>query len=246
MPYINIPVTESEPVEIDAQSQFKTEDELEAEVQEAIKRSLQEAELEEAIRRSLADVPPPLIDIYSPSSTETTLQYEPSFQSPGSVADSLYDPPSPPIGISPHSLEESLYGPPSPRLAPHSMTNSSIIPPSAYSGSSSFHSAGDEPLPIEAEEGGERTPSGMMTPTDDGFSTISSAIGRSAPDIAVLADLEPLNVPTIENVDARSEAAETNDSFSVIGASTPGSWTDVDSESESEAGNGQSHIIQRR
>lgn len=225
---VNVPITETESAE--TETQYKTEDELEAEIQEAIRRSL--ADDQEAIRRSLADVPP-LIDFQDSLASSNTLQHS-AAKSPSSIADSLYDPPSP--RRAPASLSDSLYDSPSPRP----MTNSSTIP--AFSESSSFHSAGSEPMDIDADADGERTPSGALTPTDDGFSTISSAVGHVAPDIAVLEDLEELSVPQVRNV-ARSEA--TNDSFSVIDATTPLSWTDVDSDSETEAANGESHVVRR-
>jgi hypothetical protein len=226
-PRIDIPVTESEPIE-STQPQYKTDDEL-------------EAEIEEAIRRSLEDATPP-INTYSRASTET-LQFEPAgVQSPGSMADSLYDPPSPrppTTNLRNHDLHE----------APNYMSNS-LVAGWAYHSTilPSFHSSlGEQPAEVEPLEEGEQTPSGTMTPTDDGFSTISSAVGHAAPDIAVLADLEPLAVPVTEHVDARSESGETNDSFSMVGAGarTPLSWTDVDSESETEAENGQRHITPR-
>lgn len=112
--------------------------------------------------------------------------------------------------------------------------SSSTVPHASPFGS--FYPARGQPVGIDTTlDDGEHTPSGTLTPTDDGFSTISSVAGDAEPDLVTFDD-------------AQSEA-DTNDSFSVVGASvgasTPSTWSDVESESETEAGNGQSHIIRR-
>jgi hypothetical protein len=208
-----VPIWQVDSTPISAQREYKTEDEL-------------NAEIEEAIRRSLDDKHQQLVDISSPAYT-TTETMQPSSKS-----------------STPHSLSDSLFGPPSPRsgfasavqarsVMPEMSTSSAIptmIPQASPFGS--FYSATGDTQAIDVTlNDGERTPSGAMTPTDDGFSTISSVAGDREPEMVRLADIQ--------------SEADTNDSFSVVGASTPGSWSEVDSDSETEAGNGQSHIIRR-
>jgi len=79
---------------------------------------------------------------------------------------------------------------------------------------------------LQEEDDGANTPAGTMTPTDDGFSTCESMAGSGANDIAALSDL---------NEDHMSEGGYTTD-YSLVGASTPGSWSDVGSEAGDEEG----------
>lgn len=78
---------------------------------------------------------------------------------------------------------------------------------------------------------------GTLTPTDDGFSTAASIIGTDAGDVGRLSDIHSM---LDENeMDARSEA--TSETWSNVGgASTPGSWTDVESEAGDEEGH---HVV---
>jgi hypothetical protein len=92
-------------------------------------------------------------------------------------------------------------------------------------------------------EGAEVMSTGTLTPIEDGFSTAASMVDSHADDIAVLS-------MTHDDLDARSEAFSetgfTEAGFSEAGFSelgegrlgvhTPGSWTDVESESGSEYG----------
>ena len=93
-------------------------------------------------------------------------------------------------------------------------------------------------------EDAEVMSTGTMTPTEDGFSTAASMVDSHADDIAVL------SMTHDDELDARSEAFSetgfTEAGFSEAGFSelgedrlgvpTPGSWTDVESESGSEYG----------
>ncbi|KAF2668256.1 hypothetical protein BT63DRAFT_272104 [Microthyrium microscopicum] len=184
---IDIPVYSTEESDIPTPT-YKTDDELEAEIQEAIRLSLTETPV---VRRDTSAT----IQPDSPMQGYST----PMIHSPASD-DSLYRPASPRF----RTLDQSLL-----TTDPSSLTASSSLP---ADGSFLFASA-----PHSAD--GTRTPT---TVNDDAFSTISSN-------------------PDLEMVDARSEA-DTNDSFSVVGASTPGSWSEVDSDSETEAVNGSSHV----
>lgn len=70
---------------------------------------------------------------------------------------------------------------------------------------------------------------GDATPTEDGFSTASSVIGSHADDIAN-------SLISLEHVDGYDDNA--SEAFSEVGGgpSTPGSWTDVGSDDESNFG----------
>jgi hypothetical protein len=235
---IDIPVWEAAPAETPHQPQYKSDEELEAEVEEAIRRSLQDMPVMDFQDSTNAwgSVEDPSTS--SPETLEHSAPASPLTKAVNSLNNSLYAAPSPRVS---EPLENSLYAPPSPTTNDiHQMMEDYFTSPliiASHSRSDSFHSAAGEAA-IEVPEGsGAHMPSGMVTPTDDGYSTIDSTIsvvGAHAEDIAVLADVE----------DDRSEAG-TSDSFSVVGASTPGSWTDVDSESDGEAGNGQGLVAAR-
>jgi len=235
---IDIPVWEAAPTETSNQSQYKSDEELEAEVEEAIRRSLQDMPVLDFQDSTNAwgNVEDHLNS--SPDTLEPSQHASASARAVDSLDNSLYASPSPRV---PEALENSLYAPPSPtrndirQVIEDYFNTSSIIAP--HSTSDSFHSAAGGAVLEVPEESGAHIPSGMTTPTDDDYSTINSTVsvvGAHAEDIAVLADVE----------DGRSDA-DTSESFSVVGASTPGSWTDVDSESDGEAGNGQGLVAAR-
>lgn len=236
---IDIPIWEAAPTETSHQSQYKSDEELEAEVEEAIRRSLQDMpvmDFQDSTNAwgNVEDAPSS-----SPETLEHPLQASPLPRAVDSLNNSLYAAPSPRVS---EALENSLYAHPSPttndmhQMIQDYFTTSPRIAP--QSRSDSFHSAaGEAVVGVQEVESIAHIPSGIITPTDDGYSTIDSTgsvVGAHAEDIAVLADVE----------DGRSEAG-TSDSFSVVGASTPGSWTDVDSESDGEAGNGQGLVAAR-
>jgi hypothetical protein len=206
----DIPIWEVAPTDDQPQHEYKTEEEL-------------NAEIEEAIRRSLEDKSQQLVDVSSPETLQPSITGSSTASTPHSLADSLFGPPSPRSG----------FAAAQPHLAAPEMSSSTIPHASPFG---SFYSATGGPIGIDTTlDDGEHTPSGTLTPTDDGFSTISSVAGDREPEIVTFDD-------------AQSEA-DTNDSFSVVGASigatTPNTWSEIDSESDTEAGNGQSHIIRR-
>jgi hypothetical protein len=225
---IDIPVFEGPAASSLSASQYKTDDELEAEIEEAIRRSLQDMPAME-VDRPWSDIPQPAM----------------TFASSGDR--SLFTFAQPPDSLEPpaHGLEDSLYAPPTPRrnsatLSPAPLSRT--VSPQPLSATASFYDAMD----VE-DERGLATPSGARTPSEAAFSSISgtmsdddvltaaSQAATDAEDVGVLAD-----VASVQDIDGRSDADMSE--FSVVGASTPGSWTDVDSESEAEeAGNGQRH-----
>jgi hypothetical protein len=246
---IDIPIYSAISSEDSEQSRYKSDEELEAEVEEAIRLSLQDM---------------PVLEWEQPME----MAKETSVSSPETLDDSLYALPSPKPAS---SMDNSLYASPSPR-APVSANNPYIVmsspvgfsrllnstsPDVTQSMAESFHSAVGEAAVEVTQEDGEHTPSGVLTPNSpnehtrstafwfqpgEGFQSEASAVaGSDAEDVGVLSELSSVADP----MDTRSEA-DTNDSFSVVGASTPGSWTDVDSESDSEAVNGQGHATAAR
>jgi hypothetical protein len=91
------------------------------------------------------------------------------------------------------------------------------------------HSSGlqEDDADVEAH-----TPSGTLTPTEDGHSTAASFVGSQAEDVARMSDFQ--SVADYHDIDARSEA--TSEAFSMVGVDTPRSWTDVESEADEEEG----------
>ncbi|KAF2101334.1 hypothetical protein NA57DRAFT_64179 [Rhizodiscina lignyota] len=111
------------------------------------------------------------------------------------------------------------------------MVNDSAIPASM---SASFHSALSSPSTVShhsfiPDEHDAPTPTGTLTPVEDGFSTAASMVGSNADDIGAIDLLSDAGL---------SEASE----FSHIsGTRTPSSWTDVGSDEGSEDGEHQQH-----
>ncbi|KAF2435454.1 hypothetical protein EJ08DRAFT_645749 [Tothia fuscella] len=172
----------------DGQSEYFSEEEL-------------EAQIEEAIRRSIDDV-------------SQTPQASDPLTSIAADEDSFYYAPPPNINQPPMSTN-SLY-------------------------TSAIQSMLDEPMQNSLyDDDGHETPSGTLTPTEDGFSTIAS-MASGGDDIGSIADLHSVADNEENHDDAMSENGYATSEFSMVGASTPGSWSDVDSEASEEAGH-QSH-----
>jgi hypothetical protein len=179
----------------DNNSEYFSEEELEAQIQEAIRRSISDI--------SQAQTPP------------TTMQAE-----------------DPPTSI---PAEESFYYAPPPNLnQPPQSTNSLYA--------SAIQSMLDEPLyevdPRPEDDDDAHTPAGTLTPTEDGFSTIGS-MASGGDDVGALSDVASIAGESMHQDEMMSEAGYASE-FSMVGASTPGSWTDV----ESEAGEEEGHSVQ--
>ena len=208
------------------QSQYKTDEELDAEIAEAIRRSLDDA----AITTYLTEKGP---------ETEAKAEEPPPSYLEASQPEmsQLHDRqvPDPPTSV-PGSTYESFYYGPHPSLQQNLNDE--------YSSSSRSVTAQPEPItsidpiPIDEEDAHNvLTPAGMMTPTEDGFSTAASLVG-SGRDVGVLSDIESL-IADEEHAEQRSEAGF-SEAYSVVDVSTPGSWTDVESvDGEEDQGHGQ-------
>jgi hypothetical protein len=208
---IDVPVYETSSTQSQPQSQYKTDEEL-------------EAEIEEAIRRSLQDIPSPstatLVDISTPLPP-----------SPGTL--------SPAVSADLAGLDDSLYALPSPRAEtafsqsyhPEALTIDAVATESA--------------IPVAEEEAiGSQTPriAHPMSPRSDMSefgSALSSALSSALP--STTGPIDEAEVHSLasddEVFDARSEAGM-SEAYSLVGASTPGSWTDVDTDNEGEEMNG--------
>lgn len=178
-----------------AESQYYSEEEMDAQIEEAIRRSMQDQTTNKnpavlSRQPEAMDVDPP-ISVPEPESTESSYYYAP----PPHVN-------QPPQTLFSSAMEDMLQA--------------------------NLHHVSS---PIEEDDA--PTPSGTLTPTEDGFSTAASLVGSHAEDVAQLSDFHSM---LDENeMDARSEA--TSEAYSVVGGvSTPGSWTDVESEAGEEEG----------
>ena len=217
---IDVPVWADVPTENEGQSRYKTDDELEAEIQEAI-------------RRSLADVPASALRQPEESLLiNTSAQLDP-FSDVHALQSSLH---SSPWAQDLQGLDNSLYALPSPRIEPQSIPILSVDSPSTAPASlASFHSATADRKSETAGHDGDETTDGMRTPT-----SATASAGDTDNDID-----EVISVMSGEAFadDARSEAEMSE--FSVVGVSTPGSWTDVDTDGEDEAVNGSTMVPPR-
>ena len=206
------------------QSQYKTDEELNAEIAEAIRRSLEDGAStikNEPEQEAKAEAPPPSC-LEASQQEMSQLHHHPVPDPPTSVPGPVY---------------ESFYYGPHPSLQQN------------RGGGASFHSAISQPeainpidpMPIdEADEHDVPTPAGTMTPTEDGFSSAASLAG-SGRDVGMLSDVESLTADE-EHAEQRSEAGF-SEAYSVVGASTPGSWTDVESvDGEEDQGHDQGHL----
>jgi hypothetical protein len=222
---IDIPIMEALSSQSEPQTQYKTDDELEAEIQEAIRRSLEDMPPAQS-----AYSPPTIFDnapsaSFSPPTTHTL--------SRDTTADLT-------------GLDDSLYALPSPRLLPEYTMEDSYA--------ETYH-----PQPINTvttplvildttiPHDGILTPrgTGTLTPTSE-ISAFSSALSSGLPSTRGADDDEreavPLDVRSLASdddvFDAQSEAGMSETYSMLGGASTPGSWTDVDTDAEGEEING--------
>jgi hypothetical protein len=214
---IDIPITETLSTNHpEQQSQYKTDDELEAEIEEAIRRSLQDVQPAESTYS-----PPDVLDAtsnpWSPPTTHTL--------SPDTTADLT-------------GLDDSLYALPSPRSVPEHLLDHSLEHQQPMDLALSPDTIFDSALPHQ----GTLTPrgAGTLTPTSE-VSAFSSALSSALQSTSAADEVEPLDVRSLASdddvFDARSEAGM-SDAYSFVGASTPGSWTDVDTDAEGEEMNG--------
>jgi hypothetical protein len=188
-------------------SQYYSEEEMEAQLEEAIRRSMQD----QTIGKSHA-VPSQLqSEEEDPMETE-----DPSISVPQSTENSYYYAPPPNVGQPP----------------------SSVNPTSMYSSAMEAMLAADMAQPMDNDDADDEapTPSGTLTPTEDGASTAASFVGSQAEDIARMSDFHSMADEEERDMDARSEAE--SEAFSMVGdgTHTPGSWTDVESEAGDEEG----------
>jgi hypothetical protein len=175
------------------ESQYYSEEEMEAQIEEAIRRSLQ----------------------------DQTTNKHPAAQDDDIMAM------NPPVSV-PQSLESSYYYAPPPHVhQPPANAQSMYSSAMEAMKEANLHNA-----PADDADDEAHTPTGTLTPTEDGQSTAASLIGSQAEDIGRMSDFQ--SILDENEMDARSEV--TSEAFSVVGASTPGSWTDVESEAGEEEG----------
>jgi hypothetical protein len=174
---------------MDTESQYFSEDEMDAQIEEAIRRSMQD----QTVNKNPANQEPEEADppISVPQSTESSYYYAP-----------------PPNVHQPPASAQSLYS-----SAMEAMMQANL----------------HQPLADDADDECA-TPSGTLTPMEGGQSTAASLVGSQAEDVGRLSDFH--SMADDDEMDARSEA--TSEAFSMLGASTPGSWTDVESEVDDE------------
>ena len=208
------------------QSPYKTDEELDAEIAEAIRRSLDDVATTTSLTEKgpepeakAEDPPPSYLEASQPEMSQLHHGQvpDPPTSVPGSTYESFYYGPHP-------SLQQNLND--------DSASRSVTAQPEPITSI--------DPIPIDEEdEHGVLTPAGMMTPTEDGFSTAASLAG-SGRDVGVLSDVESLTADE-EHAEQRSEAGF-SEAYSVVDVSTPGSWTDVESvDGEEDQGHGQVH-----
>ncbi|KIW09035.1 uncharacterized protein PV09_00928 [Verruconis gallopava] len=173
------------------ESQYFSEEEMEAQIKEAIRRSLEEITPSECPAIQETDVIHSDPPVSVPVSTENSYYYAPP--------PNVHQPPASAQFMSSSAMEAML--------------------------DANLHNA-------SANDDESCTPTGTLTPTEDGQSTAASLVGSQAEDVGRMSDFQSM---IDENeTDFRSET--TSDAFSVVGASTPGSWTDVESEAGDEEG----------
>lgn len=200
----------------DSASQYYSEDEMEAQIEEAIRRSMQDQTVNKS--PSIRELP----DVVDIMDREEDVDADPPISVPQSVENSYYYAPPPNVSQPPLS-NQSMYS-----SAMEAMLAANMQSPLSPHAHTHFDDADDE----------APTPSGTLTPTEDGQSNASLA-GSQAEDIGRLSDFH--SMADEHDIDARSEA--TNDSFSIVGGTdTPTSWTDVESEAGDEEGHAAPHV----
>jgi hypothetical protein len=181
------------------ESQYYSEDEMEAQIEEAVRRSLQ----------------------------DDTINKHPAAQDDDDDDMDV----DPPVSV-PQSLESSYYYAPPPNVHQPPASAQSLY----SSAMEAMLQANLQNAPADDADDEAHTPTGTLTPTEDGQSTAASLVDSQAEDIGRMSDFQ--SMVDEDEMDARSEA--TSEAFSVVGASTPGSWTDVESEAGEEDGH---HVV---
>jgi hypothetical protein len=198
-----------------------------------------EAQIEEAIRRSLTDVShaTPLLQEENTTADPPTSIPEVVDTAMSDSGDDLYYYAPPPNVSQPPASHQAMFS-----AAMEDMIQANLQTPTAVSNADRGFVEDDE----------SQTPSGTLTPTDDGYSVAASIASSNDNDVAALSDFHseagdestpaPLfgNAP-VQHDEGMSDAGYSTDhSFSVVGAgtgtSTPGSWSDVGSEAGEEEG----------
>lgn len=197
-----------------------------------------EAQIEEAIRRSLTDVSSeatPVPDQTAPSDPPTSVSESDNTAMSEHSEDDLYYYAPPPNVSQPPASHQAMFS-----AAMEDMLQANLQNPTP----TVTQRNADEGF-VEDDE--SHTPTGTMTPTDDGYSVAASMASN---DVAAMSDFQseagdetpaPLfgNAPVhVEHEEVMSDFGS-DDSFSVVGAgtSTPGSaWSDVGSEAGEEEG----------
>ncbi|KAE9972753.1 hypothetical protein BLS_003911 [Venturia inaequalis] len=207
----------------DTASEYLSEAELEAQIEEAIRRSLTDVTTE-ATQEKIAPSDPPT----SIPESDDTVASEHS-------EDDLYYYAPPPNVSQPPASHQVMF---SAAMADMLQANLQNPTPNITERDSEDGFVEDDEI---------HTPTGMMTPTDDGY---SAAASMASNDVAAMSDFQSEagdetpasffgNAPVqVEHEEVMSDFGS-DDSFSVVGAgtSTPGSaWSDVGSEAGEEEG----------
>ncbi|KAF2401990.1 hypothetical protein EJ06DRAFT_529128 [Trichodelitschia bisporula] len=199
--------------------QYKTEEEFQAEIEEALRRSVTDYQATEE----------PTLALPAPSTQQPHFPPEDQAHFRRSSA------PSPELRLVPPMAE----------MAENALSASPFIPSLAPATEASFHSAVDEQSDSRSAtavndsntadddfctHSGAATPTGTMTPTEDGLSRAASVASFGGEDM--LSEFASV----AGEADSRSETGF-SEAYSVIGGvDTPGSWTDVESEAGDEEG----------
>jgi hypothetical protein len=197
-----------------------------------------EAQIEEAIRRSLTDV-----SDATPLLQKETAISDPPTSVPAAVDtamsdsdDDLYYYAPPPNVSQPPASHQTMFS-----AAMEDMMQANLQNPTVTENAERGFIEDDE----------SHSPSGTITPTDDGYSAAASMASSNGNDVAAMSDFHseagdnenetpaPLfgNAP-VQHDEGMSDAGYSTDTFSIVGpgTSTPGSWSDVGSEAGEEEG----------
>jgi hypothetical protein len=196
-----------------------------------------EAQIEEAIRRSLIDVSDatPLHQEENSASDPPTSVPAAEDTAMSNSEDDLYYY-APPPNVSQPASHQTMFS-----AAMEDMMQANLQNPTATENADRGFVEDDE----------SHTPSGTLTPTDDGYSVAASMASSNGNDVAAMSDFHseagddenetpaPLfgNAP-VHHDEGMSDAGYSTDTFSIVGpgTSTPGSWSDVGSEAGEEEG----------
>ncbi|QDS71211.1 hypothetical protein FKW77_010355 [Venturia effusa] len=209
----------------DTASEYFSEAELEAQIEEAIRRSLTGVSAENG----------PSEEQTTPSGSPTSIPETDDTATSEHSEDDLYYYAPPPNVSQPPASHQAMFS-----AAMEDMLQANLQNPAP---TATQRTAQDGFV----EDDDSHTPTGTMTPTDDGYSVAASMASN---DVAAMSDFQseagdetpaPFfgNAPVhVEHEEAMSDNGS-DDSFSVVGAgtSTPGSaWSDVGSEAGEEEG----------